>query len=64
MIKEQMKYFAKLKALAEREKQRRGNIRDFELTFIAEAKFASLKANYFLPNSEAFDETLFIRLRH
>jgi hypothetical protein len=32
------------------------------LAFIAEAKFASQKANYFPPNSEAFDETLFIRL--
>ena len=28
-IKEQMKYFAKLKALAKRKKQCRGNIRDF-----------------------------------
>jgi hypothetical protein len=32
------------------------------LAFIAETKLASQKANYFLPNSEAFDETLFIHL--
>ena len=47
-----MKYFAKLKALAKRKKQCRGNIRDFSLAFIADAKFASQKANYFLPNSD------------
>jgi hypothetical protein len=32
------------------------------VTFFAEAKFASQKANYFPPNSVEFDETLFIRL--
>ena len=56
-----MKYFAILKTLAKRKKQCRGNIRDFELAFIAEAKFAFQKANYFLTNSAAFGETLFIR---
>jgi hypothetical protein len=32
------------------------------LAFIADAKLASQKANFGLPNSEAFYETLFIRL--
>jgi hypothetical protein len=31
------------------------------LAFIAEAKFASQKANYFPPNSEAFDERMTYR---
>jgi hypothetical protein len=32
------------------------------LAFIEETKFASRKETYFLPNSETFDESLFLRL--
>jgi hypothetical protein len=77
-IEKQIKYFAKLKpwtALAKRKKHCRGNTRDFQCLLkcfpvshiwkhwlLLQKHFPSGKQKYFLPNSETFDETLFLRL--